>query len=783
MSAAHSITRTDAIVAVLARLLIKWRKPLGLFFMLLTLGLGYSALSTHLDPGFNKLIPLKHKYMAAFLEHSSTFSGANRVLVSVQWKGKGDIYNAEFLPVLRKVNDEVFFTPGVNRASVRSIFTPNVRYIEVTEQGFNGDVVIPAKFETNEAGLNQVRANVAKSGVVGRLVANDLKSALVQADLLEVSPETGEKLDYAEVARKLEAIRAQFTNDDIDIQIVGFAKVMGDVMEGLFTVVMFFLVAFTITSLLLWLYTRSFRLTVLAIAVALLPVIWLLGILPLIGYGIDPMSVLVPFLIFSIGVSHAVQMTNAWKQDVLAGESALEAAESAFRKLAVPGIMALLANAFGFMVIMLIDIPIVHELGLTACLGVGLMIMTNKMFMPIILSHLRLEKMALNQAVDTKEKHQTWWKLSALAEPKPALVTFAVMLVLLATATYFSRQLQTGDIGSGVPELRADSRYNKDNDKIISNYSIGMDVLSVYAETSNLDEACLNWPVMNAVERFDLRMRGVDGVQSVSTVASMAKLYASGNNEANPRWAALQRTEAALRTGGRAANPENGLNSHGCKTIHLAIYLTDHQGPTLKHVVDEVQRFIDEDKTPNITFRLAGGNAGVAVATNEAVEKAEVQMLASIFASISLLCWLTFRSWRAVLCVVIPLMLVTIMCNALMALLGIGLKVATLPVIALGVGVGVDYGIYIYERMQHEMAEHGYALREAFYQAMRQRGTAAVFTAVTMGIGVGTWAFSALKFQADMGVLLAFMFLVNVLGAIFLLPALACWLGVGRKAT
>ena len=103
--------------------------------------------------------------------------------------------------------------------------------------------------------------------------------------------------------------------------------------------------------------------------------------------------------------------------------------------------------------------------------------------------------------------------------------------------------------------------------------------------------------------------------------------------------------------------------------------------------------------------------------------------------------------------------------------------------IALGVGVGVDYGIYIYERMQHEMAEHGYALREAFYQAMRQRGTAAVFTAVTMGIGVGTWAFSALKFQADMGVLLAFMFLVNVLGAIFLLPALACWLGVGRKAT
>jgi hypothetical protein len=459
----------------------------------------------------------------------------------------------------------------------------------------------------------------------------------------------------------------------------------------------------------------------------------------------------------------------------------MEAAEGAFRKLAIPGIMALLANALGFLVIMVIDIPIVHELGLTACLGVALMIMTNKMFMPIILSHLHLERMALDQPVDNKSKHPTWWKVSALSEPRPALVTFAVMLVLLGAATYYSRQLLTGDIGSGVPELRADSRYNKDNDRIISNYSIGMDVLSVYVETENLKEACLNWEVMNAVERFDFHMRGVDGVQSVSSVASLAKLYASGNNEANPRWAALQRSEAALRTGGRAANPENGLNSHGCQTIHIAIYLTDHQGSTLKHVVDEVQKFIAADDTSNATFRLAGGNAGVAIATNEAVEKAEVQMLASIFASISLLCWLTFRSWRAVLCVVVPLMLVTIMCNALMALLGIGLKVATLPVIALGVGVGVDYGIYIYERMQHEMAEKGYGLREAFYEAMRQRGTAAVFTAVTMSIGVGTWAFSALKFQADMGILLAFMFLVNVLGAIFLLPALACWLGIGRE--
>jgi uncharacterized protein len=779
-------TRLEAFVDRLAQALIARRKPLAWLFVVITLALGASALRVHLDPGFNKLIPLKHPYMQAFLKHSATFAGANRILVSVQWKGEGDIYNAEFMKAIRGVTDDVFFTPGVNRSQVFSIFTPNVKYIEVTEEGFAGEVVIPSRFQADAAGLARVRANVARSGEVGRLVANDLKSALVRADLLEVDPSSGKRLDYAAVASKLEEIRAKYTTDKTDVQIIGFAKIVGDVMEGLFSVVTFFGIAFVVTGVMLWLYTRSIRLTVLALVVALLPVIWLLGILPLIGYGIDPMSILVPFLIFSIGVSHAVQMTNAWRQDVAHGFPAEHASQIAFRNLAIPGTVALLTNALGFMVIMLIDIPIVHELGVTACLGVLLMIVTNKMILPIILSHLRLEASAMAQEVtDERGRNPLWWAVSAFAQPKVALATFAVWLLLLAFGTLQSRHLLTGDVSAGVPELRAESRYNHDNDRIVASYSIGMDVLSVYIETQGMQEACLNWPVMNAVERFDHYLRGVSGVQSVASVAAVAKVAAGGNNEGNPRWAALQRTEAALRTGSKAINPELGLSIEGCGVIHVMIFLKDHQGSTLKHVVGEIGKFIGAEKTPGVQFRLAGGNAGVAAATNEAVEKAEIEMLGAIFGAIIALCWLTFRTWKAVLCIMVPLTIVSILCNALMALLGIGLKVPTLPVIALGVGVGVDYGIYLFERMQHEIEDKGSSLREAFYEAMRQRGTAAVFTALTMSIGVGSWAFATLKFQADMGVLLAFMFLVNVFGAIFLLPAMACWLGVGgaSKAT
>ncbi|MFK8331040.1 RND family transporter [Pseudomonas sp. BJa5] len=761
-----------------ADLLFTHRRFWLMLFLLLSLGLGYSATQVRLDPGFNKQIPVRHDYMLNFLDFSRVFTGANRLLVNVRWKGEGDIYNPQFLDVLQKVTDDVFFISGVSRPSVTSLFTPNVRYVEITEEGYVGDLVVPPQYAGSAEDLAKVRSNAARAGQVGRLLANDQRSALVRADLQDTDPKTGQPVSYVEIAQRLEEIRARYNSDDIEINVVGFAKLVGDVVEGLNTVLLFFAVAFVITALLLWLYTRSQALTLVALLVALLPVVWLLGLLPLLGLGIDPMSVLVPFLIFSIGVSHAVQMSNAWRQDVLAGSDAASAARSAFCAIFIPGALALLMNALGFAVIMLIDIPIVHELGVTACIGVMLMIVTNKMLLPLILAGLSMPARAA-KSQPRSTRHALWWRLSALAEPKPALAVFALSLVLLALGVVKARQLEVGDIGVGAPELRADSRYNQDNQRIIGSYSIGLDVLAVFLQTHAGDEACLNPQVMRAVEAFDFQMRAVAGVQSVQSVAGMGKEMIAGNNEGNPRWSAIPGSSRGLQQGSLAYSADSGLVTEGCKRMQILVFLNDHEGATVFHVVKEAKRIIAGIQAPEVEFRLAGGNVGVMAASNEAVKHAEVIMLAALFCSVALFCLLTFRSLRAVLCILVPLGVVAILCNALMAMLGIGLKVATLPVMALGVGVGVDYGIYLYERIQHEMAA-GAGLRQAFYLAMCQRGTAAVFTALTMAVGVGTWAFAPLKLQADMGILLAFMFLVNVLGAIFLLPALAAWFNQGR---
>ncbi|OMG52493.1 transporter [Azonexus hydrophilus] len=769
--------KTNSVVTAIGQLLFGWRRSFLALFVLITLALSWSATQLRVDAGFQKMIPLKHEYMQTFTEYQKTFGGANRVLLALRIE-EGDIYTPEFFAKLKAVTDEVFFLPGVERASVTSLFTPNVRFIEVVEDGFAGGNVIPADFAGTPEDLEEVRANVLKSGRVGRLVSNDFKGALVSAELLEIDPSTGTRLDYAAVAGKLEEIRSRHQKDGVTVHIIGFAKAVGDITEGARAVLLFFAVAFVITAVLLYFYSGSAKLTAVALICAMIPVIWLLGLLPLLGYGIDPMSILVPFLIFSIGVSHAVQMTNAWQLEVIGGADGLTAAHKSFLKLFMPGAMALLANALGFMVILYIEIDMVRELAITASLGVALMIVTNKMLLTILLSWMNLSPSERQRSAGRKNSGDWLWVwLKRAAAPRPALVILVAAAVLLAIGTWQSRDLRTGDLGKGIPELHDDSRYNRDTAAIVDSFSIGVDVLSVIAQSHNVDGACTDFTIMDTLDRFESTMRNVHGVQGVLSLPGMAKTVNAGWNEGNPRWRVLSRDPSILAQSVTPIDTSTGLLDTDCNTMQIMIFTRDHQGSTIAHVVNEVKKFIAANPSENLELKLASGNVGVMVATNEAVDAAEVTMLLLLFGSIGLLCLLEFRSWRATLCIILPLAIVAVLCNALMAVLGIGLKVSTLPVIALGVGVGVDYGIYLYERMAHEL-QKGVSLPAAFLEALRQRGTAIGFTAATMAIGVGTWAFSALKFQADMGILLAFMFVVNMLGAILLLPALAAFLVV-----
>ncbi len=763
-------------VDALARALIRFRRSLILIFALVTIGLAWSATMLRADAGFTKMIPLEHPFMKVFIKYQSVFGGANRVLVSISPKD-GDIYDAETMLLLRQVTEEVFYIKGVERSSVTSLFTPNVRYNEVVEEGFRGGNIVSADFQGRPDQIDQVKANVAKSDWIGRIVARDGSAVMVVATLQEMDPETGRRVDLRRIAQELEQIRTRHESDAHSLQIIGFAKAVGDIAEGAAGVLIFFGVAFLVTAVLLLWYSKSWMLTLYALGCSVVPVVWLLGLMPLVGLGLDPMSILVPFLIFSIAVSHAVQMTNAWRLEILAGETSEEASRKSFRKLFIPGTMALLANGLGFLVIAFVEIEMVQELALTATLGVTVMIISNKLLLPALLSYRSGARLKPRSEAGLDA---LWRAIARITEPKAAALTVILSAGILALGLWVAKDLQVGDLGKGVPELRADSRYNQDTELITSRFAIGVDVMQVVVEADGKESPCVDSKVMEPIGEFELQIRQNPGVSAVSSLAGFSMAVSQAYAENNVKWRALPEDPVQMAQGaGAATRLGNAFMNPGCTAMPISIYTKDHQAATISSLVEDIEAFSKAYGREDLRFQIGLGNLSVMAATNQVVREADRWVNLALFLSVSLLCLLAFRSIRITLCIIIPLAIVTVLCNAVMTLLGIGLKVNTLPVVALGVGVGVDYGIYLFERIRHAL-DDGMTLQDAVFDALRQRGTASLFTAVTMTLSVLTWMGSDLQFQSDMGVLLGFMFLVNLFGAILLLPALAAFL-VGRR--
>jgi predicted RND superfamily exporter protein len=755
--------------------MFRWRTPLVCGFAALTAVMLWFATQLHVDASFNKSLPAEHPYIRTFTKYQSEFGGANRVLVALMVE-RGDIFTPEFFAALRRATDDVMFLPAVDRAQVQSLFTPNVRYIEVVEDGFSGGNVIPADFAPNAANFAKVRENIIKSGKLGQLVANDFTGAIVSAQIVETDPRTGRKIDYVQVARGLEKIRhdvEQASGGKIRVHIIGFAKVIGDVSDGARGVLLFFAFSVVVTGLLVWNYAGRWKLAAAPVVCSLVAVIWQLGALTAFGYGIDPFSILVPFLVFAIGVSHGVQKISMFRNEMFKGQDGPAAARAAFMQLIIPGVVALMTDTVGFITMLVIKIQIIRELAIIASVGVSVIVITNFFLLPILLSYLRLPPSYRDWVVARRAAGDRLWARHVREmKPAPSLIIIAICFGLGAWGFWKAREIRIGDTHAGVPELRENSRYNRDTRIITSRFSIGVDILSVIVET--VPNGCVDHEVMTLMDEFDGMVRALPGVQSVISLPAVAKILNAGYSEGSLKWRVLPRNPQALAQAVSPIETSTGLLNSDASVMPVMIFLADHKAETLRRVTDAVKAFAEAHPSPKARFLLASGNAGVMAATNEVVQAAEQPIVLWIFGAVIALCLLTFRSVRATFCIVVPLAITSWLAYALMVYLGMGLKTSTLPVVALGVGIGVDYGIYLFARLQSGM-QSGEYFEDAMFAAFKDTGTAVVFTGLTLAIGVSTWIFSDLKFQADMGILLTFMFLVNMVGAIILLPAMARW--------
>ena len=758
--------------------------------------------------------------------------------------------------------------------------------MRVTEEGYEATAVIPGNIipeDLNDSEIQKIKERILTGGHVGKIVSNDFTSALIKIELTEFDPRTGEPLDYLSLGKLLDTeIRNTFEDEKYKIHIIGFAKMISDIASQAGNVFIFFLLAFGLTVLAVYYYSKSWTLTFLPLICSLTSLIWQFGMLEILGFGLDPLAILVPFLVFAIGVSHGIQQVNQITKEVIEGQTAIYAARASFSRLLVPGTMALVTDLVGFGTLVFLPIGMIQELGITASIGVAMKIVTNLVMLPLAASYAKYNNSFIARAERAIQGRRNAMQLfGKMAEPKIAVITLAISSVLFVYATILASDRHIGDLHAGAPELRPDAIYNKDMKDITSRFNITSDVLIVIMEVPEL--ACRMYDVMSVQDNFHWYMENVDGVTEVISLSGVARQAASGYAEGNPKWNYVPRHDRALGFVTSIADPSTGLLNEDCTILPVYIFTEDHKATTIEHVItaaqnyqseyqkldqaisfktvftpptgenpypevlttygsgiekgeegiNEIKTFTEEEwinfgyqnnfntrslvsgrlatlfkdeqlssydtkemkdinsardaindyfktntydalVTPydDTNFRLASGTVGIMHATNEVIETSELPMMLLVYAVIIFLVFITYRDWRATVCCTVPLTFATMLGYAFMDVMEIGLKISTLPVMVLAVGIGVDYAFYIYNRLQTYLKE-GLDITEAFQNTFANTGAAVIFTALTLAIGVSTWSFSALKFQADMGMLLTFMFIVNMLCAMTTLPALA----------
>ncbi len=784
------------------------RRPMWLVIIsVLTLYFGFEMTRIKIDARFEKMLPMQHEYLQNMFSRLDDLTQKGLSFKIAIENTKGDIFEKEYLQVVQNVHDKVFNINGVDRTSLRSMWAPSVRWQAVTPQGFDGDRLIPGEYDGSAESLERVKLNVFRSTEIGRLISDNFKSSIVESYVYSTYPSddperghaTGDTIDFQDLGDILESIRT-----DIDKQyggkyrvyIIGEPKMIGDFITGSSQIVFFGAIAIVLTIVLLYLYARCWRAALMPLLTSVIAVVWMLGILSVMSefsvpYGNVPVkvngvlenvevfsgiglfSMLVPFLLVAIGVSHSVQYVNAMAVEMANGHNKLQASRRAFRTNYLPGITALLTNAFSFLTMVLIPISAIKELAYTACIGTAVLIVLKLMLLPILLSYSGIAPSGVKHMQLSQENDSfIWLFLAKFTESKWAIISLIFAGTLAVYSVYERQFLKIGDIAEGAPELRPDSTYNKDVKFITSNYATSSDLFVTMVTTAPND--CFKQKNMEAMDDLEWVLNNTEGVQATASAAFVAKNFIAGLTEGHIKWMALGRNQEAI-DGSFSITSDMGLVNEKCSFAPVVAFLKDHKAETLDRVAKVVKDFADQHNTAEVQFRLATGNAGIAAAVNQEIHSAQNKMLWLVYAVVAALVFFTFPSIKAMLCILGPLALTSILCEALMAKLGIGVKVATLPVITLGVGVGVDYGIYIYSRMEGYFKE-GKSLRDAYLLTLKTTGKAVSFTGLTLALGVATWYWSAIQFQKDMGILLVFMFLWNMVGALTLLPALAHFL-------
>jgi len=746
--------------------------------LLITLFFCFQLLNLKVKTDFNELLPQNHPYIKVHNEIRKSFGGANQVLLMLQVR-KGDIFNQKTLEKVKYISERLRLAPGVDRNKIRSIATRKSKYFEVSS-GNNVTVsLMYPDVPTTEEELDLLRERIYSSPqYYGPSVSLDSKKTLITVDFV------AELLDYEKVFEFLSKLRKEVEDENHILNIAGEPMHLGYVNYHNRDI--FLILGMTILVIMVSLYfdfSRSFKFMVIPLITAGISGIWGLGFMGLVGYNLDPLILVLPFLISLMTARHSMQLIMRYIEEIRRGASNREAAKTLVEVMFFPGITSIITDAFGVALVAVAAIPILQNIAVTCTFWSVVTVIFSLIFTPIFLvifpesknlrSHIAKGYMDM-QKEGLLEKVLTRMGFWLVKRGKWVVVVMTV--VITAVSLIYSLKIEVGDFVPGSSILWPDHRYNKDALRIAYSMPLLNPIfIMVGGEGFKSKKELEDGGYTIEVDKFQRFVQRHPRVSFVQSIVNRLPEYWSSNHDSNPYFLFIPNeipfASHAFRSLLYQFRPgdQNELISGSVDAVNVIVYCRDRTPKTLKGVMGHIKGYLERNNLKG-TFHLAGGSLGVQAAVREVIAEAQILNLALALLMVFICCALNFRSLTAGVILTVPLFISNLIAFGLMAAYQIGLTVNTFPVSSVGIGLGVDYGIYFIGRLQEEKKKTP-DLSQAIVNTLRSNGKSILVIATTLCIGLLIWIFSELRFQAEMGALLAMLLFLNMLGALFLVPS------------
>jgi len=758
----------------IAELCIRRRAWVAGVLFSLTLILSWFALHIEVRTVFEDMLPSRHEYVQTHEKFKDTFGGSNMVTIMFEVE-QGDIFQTAVLDKVRAVTLGLREVSAVNQYQITSLASKKLKEVRASTAGIESRPLMWPDLPADAAAMTELKQAVLRNPMVyGPYVSKDLQATLITVDFID------QQVDYGKVFHEVRQLIAKVDDGSVKIRVVGDPILYGWVNHYLPETIQLVLAALAVTLAMLFVLLRTWRGVSLPLLAGAVSAIWALGICRLLGIHFEPLVIVVAMLITSRAVSHSVQIVNRFDDEIEllppASDTSRIAARVALADLFRPGMLGVIADAACMAVVALSPIPMLQKLTVLSVVWVSTLTVSAVILTPVLLSFIRKPHGMAHPLNCLPVLRKVLDLAVAVSLSRARYAVLGVSLLVVVGAGLYSLNLKIGDANPGSPILWPQAQYNQDSAAINARFE-GVDRMFVVLGDDSRPDLVKGNEALQAMNSFQRFIEAQPEVGGSASIADVLPQVNSSLREGNPRY--LELGDSGSLNGSLMAmldsvsEPGDISRFADDKYANGAVTLMfrDRQGETIRTAVARIKEFIATHPLSEGQWHLAGGLIGVMAAVNEIILSSQIEAIALALLVLAVLCTLVYRSTTAGMLFMVPVIISNMLTFAFMTWKGIGMNINTVPVAALGIGLGVDYAFYIADRVKEEIAI-GSSPEHAIRQALHSAGMGVIVTASVLILSTLLWWASSLRFQAEMGLLMAIWLSVSAFSALFVMPSL-----------